>query len=201
MIKVYDGNHANKIESFHDMAKEVSGIIHKATEGLYFIDDASKSRRDRALSVGLPWANYHFASNEDSTAQCDFFLEHTTINHNEPNVLDYEYNKRGTMTFQQAEKWVSRVYGKTGRWPWWYLNESTLLSDWAKYGSHSSPLVNCKLWIAKYSPGEPTVPKDFPEFLLWQYGEKENCQGVSDLGDMSYFKGTVDQLKEIWNRG
>jgi lysozyme len=58
---VIDLSHYNTVTSFQQVGMAgIIGIIHKATEGMNFVDAKYDEHRAAALSAGLLWGAYHF---------------------------------------------------------------------------------------------------------------------------------------------
>src|SRR5215813_2422982 len=94
---VIDLSHFNSVQSFQQ-AKEsgVLAVIHKATQGTRFVDAEFTSHRRAALSEGLLFGSFHFASHGDPKGQADHYLD--TVESTELMVLDFEPNHiDGTM--------------------------------------------------------------------------------------------------------
>ena len=203
---VIDLYHGSNVASFTQIKEAgVYGVIHKATQGITFQDSQYHVRRPEALAAGLLWGAYHFGQAGASGAeQADYFLDFVQPVSDDLLVLDFEsYSANGkdeTMTLQDAEQFVERVYAKTGRWPGLYSGPSFLAR--ALGGTPSSTLSSCWLWIADYNPS-PVVPEGWPYWTLWQYTdgvhgpEPHSVDGVGAC-DRDQFNGSLDDLRKLW---
>jgi lysozyme len=59
------------------LAKEdgILGVMHKAIQGLKYVDLAYEKRRKAAEKEGLLWGAYHFAVGAEGKDQAEHFLE------------------------------------------------------------------------------------------------------------------------------
>jgi GH25 family lysozyme M1 (1,4-beta-N-acetylmuramidase) len=110
---VIDINHANNVQDTPGplggfarvKAAGIAFLIHKATEGLTFVDRRYQARR-MAWMNGIPvpvtdvtgevlqitprFAAYHFFHGEDPRAEAEFFLQTANLQHGEDAVVDWE---------------------------------------------------------------------------------------------------------------
>ena len=85
----------------------IDAIIHKATQGLAFIDPRHAINRDAARAVGLLVGSFHFGTDEDGAAQARYFLDNAQPRPDDLLALDFEANSAGsTMTPQQARDFL-----------------------------------------------------------------------------------------------
>jgi lysozyme len=164
---VIDLSHHNTVSSFHRIkAGEIIGVVHKATQGIHFVDAEYADRRAAAISAGLLFGSYHFATRGDPDGQADHYLD--TADSTDLMVLDFEPNAQdGTMTLAEAEVFVTRIHDQTGRFPGVYSGESFINGQLGN--NTDTVLKECFLWIAKYSARRPRVPAAFRLYTLWQY--------------------------------
>ncbi|WP_419198851.1 glycoside hydrolase family 25 protein [Wolbachia endosymbiont of Rhagoletis cingulata] len=195
---VVDISHWNESVDFK-LAKEdgILGVIHKATQGLKYIDPTYVERKKAAEEEGLLYGAYHFGVGENGKDQAEHFLETVSDSSKVLLALDIEENKDGeNITPKQAEDFVNRVYLITGRLPLIYGSPS-FLEDFA-----TPTLTECPLWLAKWGK-EPTLPIGWRKWTLWQYtdgksGEKQNSvEGIGPC-DRNKFNGTLEELKDFW---
>jgi len=70
MIKnvIVDLSHWNQSVDFK-LAKEdgILGVIHKATQGLQYVDPTYEERQKAAEEVNLLWGAYHFGTGKDGS--------------------------------------------------------------------------------------------------------------------------------------
>jgi lysozyme len=202
---IVDLSHHNEAVDFVKMkADGIVGVIHKATQGLRFVDKSYASRRRKAVDCGLLWGAYHFGVGADGSDQAQFFLkvakpdEHTLL------VLDYEPNLTGpTMALDQAREFVEHVAEATGRWPGLYSGH--LIKE--QLGGVTPPdrqLSKCFLWLAQYKGPKPlNIPSTFKTWTFWQYTdgvlgpEPHRVDGVG-LCDRNKFNGSLARLRKLW---
>lgn len=199
---VIDLSHWNNLPDMPGVkAGGIFGIIHKATQGLNYVDPAYITRRTQALAAGLAWGGYHFGTGDDPTGQADHFLNTIQPDSKTLIALDLERNSNGpSMNRVQAEAFVARVQAQTGRWPvlytgHWYLRE--IMSD-----SQPTTLTTCPLWIASYQP-TPDMPPQWASWTLWQYTDGthgSDLHEVPTMGpcDRDKFSGSPADLTRFW---
>jgi lysozyme len=199
---VVDISHHNGRVDFVRAAKAgIVGVIHKATQGLSFVDPLYHRNRERAVSAGLLWGAYHFGTLSDSFKQADHFL--CTVNPTAETllVLDYEPNGKSTMTFTQAREFVSRVNEVTGRFPGLY--SGSLIKEKLSNKPIDPILSQCFLWLAQYGPAPTRIPQTWPTWTLWQYTDGNvgpEPHWVDGIGfcDRDQFNGGLAGLRRLW---
>ena len=199
---VIDVSHWNNIRDFAAIkAGGIYGIIHKATQGLNYVDPTYIKRRTQALAAGLAWGAYHFGTGDDANEQADHFLETVQPDPKTVIALDLERNSIGpSMNRAMAETFIAHVQAKIGRWPVlytgrWYLRE--IMSD-----SQPTTLTNCPLWIASYQP-MPDLPAQWKTWTFWQYTDGTNGSEPHEtpsvgLCDRDKFNGSPSDLVQFW---
>jgi lysozyme len=199
---VVDLSHHNTVTDFQAARDAgILGVIHKATEGTTFVDALYHQHRSQAQTAGLLWGAYHFGVKGDPQGQADHFLDTVNPGPSDLLVLDFEPNSReGTMKLAEAEQFVSRIQGQTGRFPGLYSGQSFLLSQ---IGNKTTLLTNCFLWIARYASALPVVPRGFNTFMLWQYTDGNaglQPHQVPGIGrcDRDKFNGDEAGLRRLW---
>lgn len=183
----------------------VLAIVHKATQGVSFVDDRYKPRRELARSVGLLYGGYHFGTSHDVDGQVAHFL--AQLDDDDLAVLDVERDpaRPTSMTLAAAEAFVARVAeARGGRWPVVY-GGGDYLRDVLKPGA-DSPLARCALWWARYSATPGTrFPRPWRAPTLWQYTEGKvgpeprSLPGVGPC-DRDAFAGSDEELRALWKR-
>jgi len=200
---VIDISHHNTVTSFQEIKNNgIIGVIHKATQGRTLVDAKYHNRRQRALDVGLLWGAYHFATKGNVEAQVDHFLETVNPTATDLLVLDFEPNgESGTMTRAEAERFVTLVNQKVGRFPGLYSGQAFIRE---KVGTNTTTVLkNCFLWIARYSSQKPIVPPAWKTFTMWQYTDgafgpqPHQVPGVGRC-DRDQFNGDEAGLKRLW---
>ena len=202
---IVDLSHHNEAVDFVKMkADGIVGVIHKATQGLRYVDKSYASRRRKAVDCGLLWGAYHFGVGADGSDQAQFFLKVTKPDEHTLLVLDYEPNLTGpTMALDQAREFVEHVAEATGRWPGLYSGH--LIKE--QLGGVTPPdrqLSKCFLWLAQYNGPKPlNIPSTFKTWTFWQYTdgvhgpEPHRVDGVG-LCDRNKFNGSLARLRRLW---
>jgi lysozyme len=202
---VIDLSHHQEVVDFDQIrGAGVIGVIHKATQGLTYVDKKYAERRDQALSKGLLWGAYHFGIGGDGSDQADFFLNSVNPDSKTLLVLDYEPNVTGpTMTLNQAREFVEHVKEIVGRIPGLYSGH--LIKEQLAGTNTPDPILSeCFLWIAQYNGPRPlNIPPTFRTWTFWQYtdgvhgDEPHTVPGVGQC-DRNKFNGTLAQLRKLW---
>jgi lysozyme len=197
-------HHNEKVDFAKVKADGIVGVIHKATQGLTYVDKTYATRRRAALEAGLLWGAYHFGVAGDGSDQADFFLRTVRPDDDVLLVLDYEPNLTGpTMSLDQASEFVEHIAEVMGRWPGLYSGH--LIKE--QLGGVTTPdprLSQCFLWLAQYNGPKPLgVPPTFKTWTLWQYTDgvhgppPHRVNGVG-LCDRNKFNGSLAQLRRLW---
>jgi lysozyme len=202
---IVDISHNNPAVDFAQLqAAGVLGVIHKATQGLDFVDPHYAARRTAALSVGLLWGAYHFGTPDaDGAQQADAFLKTVGDTTDTVLVLDFEDNPSGSgigMSLQQARDFVTQVSQATGRYPGFYSGA------WIKQllGTKLDPvLAHCWFWLSQFGPNA-VVPPNWTTWKLWQYTDgtigplPHEFPGSAAKFDRDFFNGSADDLHSFW---
>jgi len=172
------------------------GIIHKATQGVTFLDKRYESRRGMALGANLLWGAYHFGTGDASgTEQADYFLSKIDANPQTLLALDSERNTtppKIDMTLSQASDFVTRVHDRAGRWPLFYVSPGWLRNA----AGDRSALAKCPLWLTEWGP-TAHVPQPWQSWTFWQYANKGNVEGIG-VCDRDRFAGDTAALTAFW---
>jgi len=171
-------------------------VVHKATDGVDFVDDRYDERRPDVAAAGLIWGGYHFARPGKSgpAKQAQFFLSHLRP---EPGdlrpVLDLE--KTGGLTPARLAQWahdfVDEVKKRLGTEPIIYT---------------PFPLgrSRCQLWVARYSDANnaPRIPSPWTKYAIWQFsngvfGVPNQVPGLGhcDLNTLGVGAKLLEQLR------
>lgn len=207
VIDLYHGDPVDETSGFHQMRDAgIRGVIHKATQGLEYTDPEHESRRHRARSVDLYWGAYHFGVGGDGVGQADFFLRVVNPSPTTLLALDWEPNPTDlTMKRAEAEAFVERIQGVTGRYPLLYSGQSFLWEQLGSVQASETLLSQCSLWIARYSSRRPQAPPAFSSWVLWQYTDgsvgpyPHRVAGVGRC-DRDKFKGDEVAFNTFWGR-
>lgn len=198
---IIDLSHHNGPVDLQKAASDgIAGVIHKATQGLTYVDPMFATNRQKAATAGLLFGAYHFGTGADGAAQADFFLKTVQPSDSDLLVLDFEENTAGaTMTLDQARAFIMRVQSVTNRWPGLY--GGNYLKQTLAHGD-DPVLTNCWLWLSQYGPNA-VCPAAWNSWTLWQYTDGSvgpDPQPVNGVGvcDRNTFNGTLAELKTFW---
>ncbi|HEX6465187.1 MAG TPA: glycoside hydrolase family 25 protein [Vicinamibacterales bacterium] len=178
----------------------IVGVIHKATQGLSYVDPLYQTNQQKARTAGLLWGAYHFGTGSDGVQQAEFFLNQIAPSTDTLLVLDFESNQQGpSMTLEEARAFVTHIQQNTGRWPGLYAGHylKTLLGT-----SKDEVLANCWFWLSQYGP-TAVVPANWGTWTMWQYtdgGQGPAPHDVPGIGrcDRDRFNGPLASLKLLW---
>ena len=197
-------HHQEKVDFGKLKGDGIVGVIHKATQGLTYVDKKYTERRVQARAAGLLWGAYHFGVGGDGSDQADFFLENAKPDAQTLVVLDYEPNVTGpSMALNQAREFVEHVQEVLGRYPGLYSGH-LIKEDLAGVNPPDPVFSNCFLWIAQYNGPKPlNIPPTFKTWTFWQYTdgvhgiEPHRVNGVGQC-DRNQFNGSLTQLRKLW---
>jgi lysozyme len=199
---VIDLSHHNQNLDFSQMknAGGIVGVIHKATQGVLYVDPTYEDHMTAALDAGLMWGAYCYGTGNDGIEQAQHFLNVVSPDAQTLLVLDFEANAQGpSMNLEEARGFVTHVNQVTGRWPMLYSGYyiKQLL------GTTSDPvLANCKFWLAQWGP-TAVVPPNWDTWTLWQYtngaaGPLPHDVPGAGLCDRDKFNGDQAGLQTLW---
>lgn len=182
-------------------AAGIQAVIHKATQGLHYVDKTFASAKVDVPGAGMLWGAYHFGTGDGTGAeQAQFFLDTVQPDAQTLLSIDFEPNPSGTtMSLQQMLDWIDVVQKATGRWPVVYGGKSLLFGA---IGSTQQPaLAQCPLWVAQYTSA--AAPSGIPsqvwkDWTLWQYTETGQIDGIDVNVDRERYNGTADALSSSW---
>jgi len=172
---ILDCYHDNTIGSFADAkANGLVGIIHKASQGLLFVDDKYATRKDDARALDLLWGAYHFGESGNPIGQARHFLSVVGTDKDVLLCLDLEPEPSGkSMGLADAEEFVKYIYNVTGHYPVIYTAKYYM--DRIINSSTTTILSSCPLWVASYVDSvNPTIPTQWLTWTLWQYTNGSN---------------------------
>ena len=200
--RVIDLSHHNQNLDFQQMknAGNILGIIHKATQGVKYIDPTYGPHKGGAVNAGVFWGAYHFGTDSDGVDQAQHFLDIVRPDDQTLLVLDFEGNPQGpSMSLEEARSFVTHIHEVTGTWPGFYSGHyiKQLL------GTNSDPiLANCWFWLAQYGP-TAVVPPNWNTWTMWQYtdgaaGPDPHSVPGAGLCDREKFNGDEAGLSQLW---
>ena len=196
-IRLVDLSNNNGSPDFVQIRKDgYSGIIHKLTEGVGFLDPMAARNSRKARDAGLPIGFYHYARPDtggdlrDAEREADYFLSHLHIHKGDilP-ALDFEETKARGMSAEKlctwAMHWLNTVGHEIGASPMFYTYPDYLRS----YLKGGKPLAVWPLWYAAYGPndGRPhpvNVPRGFT-MVLHQFTSEGTIPKVPGRYDLN----------------
>jgi lysozyme len=196
MILGCDLSHNNSSQNVDLAIAKESGIqfvIHKATQGISFVDPMFKIRQKECADLGIPFGAYHFGTGDDVSAQVAHFQE--AAEGVKAFALDFEANTtpgetsmnlNGAINFLGLMEYVepeSQVLLYTGG----YLKDMKISSQ---------ALSKYPLWLAEYGP-VPHLPMGFTNWKIWQFSDGERFQGLG-LVDLDRFNGDLPALQAFF---
>jgi lysozyme len=178
----------------------IIGVIQKVTQGQAGVDPTYKTNCAKAVSAGLLWGAYHFATGSDGLKQAEHFLDVVGDFEKTLLVLDFEPNPTGpSMSLEEARSFITHVKENTGRFPGLYSGHyiKQLL------GSNKDPiLAKCWFWLAQYG-STAVVPINWDTWTMWQYTDGAigpEPHKISGIGrcDRDKFNGSETKLRTLW---
>lgn len=175
----------------------IVAVIHKATQGIKYIDPFYSIRRIAAEKEGLLWGAYHLGTDSNGVLQANHFLNTVGNMSKTLLVLDVEYYQNKIMTVNQVTDFIKTVQNKTKSTVMIYGSYSTLI----KYSTQF--LIKIPLWISFYN-SPLKVPLGWEKWVLWQYTNGEKGLGPhvvngAGLCDRDKFNGSVYELITFWS--
>ena len=103
------------------VAQHTAGMMHKATQGLTFVDAFHRARSQAAHELRYPFGSYHYADIAESPLeQAHAFLAQIAVHAEtlQP-ALDVEAGD-ASKAGPWAREWMRAVHGELGVWPLFY---------------------------------------------------------------------------------
>jgi GH25 family lysozyme M1 (1,4-beta-N-acetylmuramidase) len=175
-----------------------SFAVIKATQGSSLIDRNFETNFASARTAGFICGAYHFYDmGVDPDAQADNFLRNASFEPgNLPPVLDLEYASDGQQPTSNAGlvfdmgRFLGRLSAATGRKPIIYADRRFATAHYSELTS----LSGYPLWLADYGTA-PRVPSVWNTWTLWQANPTAVIPGISGRVNLSYFNGSVTDLR------
>ncbi len=175
----------------------IDAAIFRASEGATNADPSFQRYVMGAISKGIPWGAYHFAtwnsSDEvkDATEEARFFIK-TLKTVPLPTYkiwLDTETNKKNIiLTPPELQRYIETFFAELDA------------QGYHNYGLYASPgFVNqfypdghpfgtLPLWVANYTnKPQPKIPKGWNTYELWQYSDQGIVKGIKTRVDLNRF--------------
>src|SRR4030095_289618 len=133
---VIDISHWQKILDRKKMKQAgISGIIHKATQGMGNTDNKFLQRKPDIIDAGFLFGSYHFLGS-NGKKEAERYIDLVEPKENELIMLDTEAQNLTTrQNIIESEAFVTRVFELTGRYPVWYIG-NFLLEQYDSFASY-----------------------------------------------------------------
>lgn len=179
--------------------KSVGVILRAGPDSGSWEDRKFREWRKQAESLNFPYGNYWYylgniapkvqaetwssiIGNQHGALGCWLDLEHNLIHENNTYLKWWDF----LAYFKQLQpSAVVGIYTRAS-----YFNDP----QWKVPAKHA--FRNLPLWVAHYEVENPTLPKGWTDWLLWQYSERGDghAHGVgSHRIDMNYYKGDIGE--------
>jgi lysozyme len=198
---VVDLSHHNVIPESLQPANDagVLGIIHKASEGITYVDPTCDNRLYLAKQAGLLFGTYHFMRPGDPGEQVAFYYDTVQALQSKAGesrdwlwALDYEDTG---VSLDDVVSFLEQLEAVTQQSP--VLYSGHVLKD-KLAGNPDSRLTGYRLWIAQYG-ATLTLPPGWDRYYLWQYSDKGSVPGIQPPTDLNAYAGPVSELLAGWS--
>ncbi len=183
-------------------------VFAKATEGDFYQDPTLDDNWFGAKKAGLLRGAYHFfRCNVDAKKQAKYYIDYVRTLKDDgelPPVLDLESNdgQKKEKIIPAVKIWLDLVEAAFGKKPIIYSG-FYFLQDFLSEAGGGPPswAKDYPLWLAQYPNQyvegmQPSLPKGWYKWTIWQYSEKGivNGFGANVSVDMDLFNGTLGDL-------
>ena len=183
-------------------------VFTKATEGDFYQDPTMDDNWFGAKKAGLLRGAYHFfRCNVDAKKQANYYIDYVRTLKDDgelPPVLDLESNdgQKKEKIIPAVKTWLDRVEAAFGRKPIIYSGQY-FLQDFLSEAGGGPPAwaKDYPLWLAQYPNQyvegmQPSLPRGWFKWTIWQYSEKGKVNGFGDnvSVDLDLFNGTLEEL-------
>lgn len=211
---IADMNHANSLNLTQLKTSTVIGIIHKATQGIGFADDAYTRRRSSATEMGFLWGAYSFSTGDPVAVNVARFLSVAAPDAHTALCLDFEDNSASEMSGDQAYEFLDRLNQAVGH--------GNMIYGGNRIREHIDPQQAkwidmakvTRLWQSRYIGLQPAdtpelfhsispIPPWTSNFMI-QYAADgfgpgpHQVSGLENGADLSAYNGTADELRAAW---
>ena len=181
------------------MESGIIGMVHKATENVTYVDDKLKARCDLCRDAGMLFGTYHFLRPGNMGNQVAFYFDQVASVQKFPDeeagwvwACDYE---DPNIPLSQVADFCEQLEAVIGKPPILYTGFA--LKDKIAAGQDASRLTRYPLWLAHYA-SQPTLPKGWDKYWLWQYSDKASVPGIVAPTDVNAYEGTAEDLAFEW---
>jgi len=189
--------------SWAAVAKKLSFVFVKATEGETLVDRFFAQNWKGAKAAGLVRGAYHFFRPLDSVQEqvTNFVDAVGSLKTGDlPPVLDLEVPSDWT-SIPQAKRvqlvvdWCDAVEKALGVAPILYLSPNFVSEVLGT--QYAAVLKKYQLWIANYGVKQPNVPLPWTDWTFWQTTETGTVSGVVGEVDLDLYNGTIGNLQDL----
>lgn len=191
----------NKID-WAAVARNVSFVSIKATEGADFTDPSFHVNWAGAHANGIVRTAYHFAHpSVSAVAQADYFVDAVNSAGGYANsstmqlMLDLEDadKESPSVVWAWVQAFSARVKVRTGR----PLLMYTGFYFWRDSVGNPTDNLDAPLWIAAYIP-TPLIPTAWAGvWTFWQHADNGSVPGITGNVDLDYFNGSEEDLRAL----
>lgn len=173
----------------------ISFCFIKASQGVDKVNDYLDDDTFLARMNGMHVGHYHYFTPDDGAAQGRWFLQCAKPQHGDlPPVLDLEMSderiqKMGgpVVMMREVSAWLKVVGERCGTLPIVYSYQSFI----EKYFKYATPdILECPLWVARYSSFRPGYHFDF-----WQFSCEGAVRGIAFDVDLNVYNGSLSQFE------
>lgn len=202
-LRVLDLSHYQTVSNLDGMkAAGIVGVIHKATEGVNYVDPKYAPRRQWFIENGFAFASYHFLRPGSLAAQMRHYIDVARPEEGEVVILDYEADGLMLGDLDAAVAWLRSYAPKNPI----CIYGGNLLEQHVG-SARIDCLADTALWTAEYTTRDaPKWPSGtWPKWSLWQYsdgkagGSPHDVAGVSQV-DCNEFNGTDEECRAWFKR-
>lgn len=180
-------------------AAGVVGVIEKFAQGGK-LDPSAFQNSYQAWQAGIPLLGcYDFGTQVDDEEAFRRFCETDYQGELKQRLLmlDLERNPAGQMTVGEAERWVSELHQREGRWPVIYMGRDG--PDGKRTGLPSGVLSRCDLMLPAYGPHEAGLGEILPPGFRLPQGDLDRggCLRLWQFTDGTINGGPIPGLGRV----
>ena len=190
-------NHQGEIDWEEVKSERVDFVYIKATEGMDYKDKYFEFNWDESDKAGLLRGAYHFFTFGSTGAeQANNFIEMVPYDENAlPPVIDLEFtgNSKNVLDKESLQKelddFIEALKNHYNKQPIIYVTHKSY-EKYIKGSYHNTPI-----WIRNILR-KPSLD-DREEWLIWQYSNRGEVNGIDGFVDLNVFNGDRDRFKEV----